>query len=95
MSDEHPPSIVVLSQQARFDQLITVLPIAQRHKRDGVEMLALALEIYRTGFAVTLQAQSHGAVPFVDIAPTVTLDLTDDCGRRYVSQPYGASGEGV
>jgi len=34
-------------------------------------------------------------VPFVDTAPTVTLDLTDDCGGRYISQPYGASSEGA
>lgn len=64
-------------------------------ERNGVELLALAVEIYTNGFVVTLQAQSHGAVPYINAAPATTLALTDDCGSRYASQPYGASGEGA
>ncbi len=57
-------------------------------------MLALALEIYTMGFVITLQAQSHGTVPFIDSAPGMALDVTDDRDGRYASQPAGASGEG-
>lgn len=76
MSNAYRPSVVVLPRTARLDRLVGVLP--------------LALERYRAGFVITLQAQSHGAVPFVDTAPAATLDLTDDCGGRSVRSSVAA-----
>ncbi len=92
---EHPPSVIVLPRQARLDRLVAVLPIAQVQEHNGVEMLALALECYTVGFVVTLQIQSHGAVAFIDFAPAVALDVTDDRGGRYTCQPSGSLGEGA
>lgn len=94
MAGDCAPSVVALLRQPRLDRLVAVLPIAQAQERRGVEMLALALEIYTMGFVITLQAQSHGTVPFIDSAPGMALDVTDDRDGRYASQPAGASGEG-
>jgi len=95
MTQDYPPAIVVLPRQARLDRLIAVLPIARMRRHAGIEVLALALEIYSAGFIVTFQVQSHGAVPFVDDPPTLTLTIADDQGRGYTNQPAGAMGEGA
>jgi len=74
---------MVLPQQPRLDRLLAVLPIAQAQQHHGVEVLALAVEIYTAGFVVTFQMQSHGAVPFIDDAPALALRVTDDQGGPY------------
>jgi len=95
MGKEHPPSVVVLPRQPRLDRLLAVLPIAQAQQHQGVEVLALALELYAAGFVVTIQLQSHGGMPFIDDAPALALMVTDDCGGQYPSQRSGATGEGA
>lgn len=40
--------------QPRLDRLVGVLPIAQAEEANGIAVLALALEVYTTGFVVTL-----------------------------------------
>ncbi len=94
MGEAPRPAIVVLKPLPRLDRLVAVLPVAQARERGGVEILALAVERYTAGFVATFQAQSHGAVPFIDAAPTMTLAATDDRGNRYAPSPYGAAGEG-
>lgn len=95
MSKPHHPSVVVLPRQSRLDRLLTVLPIAQVQRHEGIEVLALALESYAAGFVITFQLQSHGGVPFIDNAPALALMVTDDRGGEYPFQPYGATGEGT
>ncbi len=95
MGKEHPLSVVVLPRQPRLDRLLTVLPIAQSQQQQGIEVLALALEVYAAGFVITCQLQSHGAVPFIDDAPALALRVTDDRGGEYPSQRSGATGEGA
>ncbi len=95
MSKPQHPSVVVLPRQPRLDQLLTVVPIAQAQQHQGVEVLALALELYAAGFVITCQLQSHGAVPFIDDAPALALRVTDDRGGEYPIQPAGATGDGA
>ena len=52
-------------------------------------------EVYTAGFVVTFQAQSHGAVPFIDEPPRLTLSVTDDRERAYRVALGGAAGEGA
>jgi len=80
MGKPHHPSVVVLPRQPRLDQLLTVLPIAQAQQHQGIEVLALALELYAAGFVITFQLQSHGGAPFIDNAPALALRVTDDRG---------------
>ncbi len=95
MGKRYHPSLVVLPRQARLDRLVRVLPIAQAREANGITVQALAFEMYTTGFVVTFQAQSHGAVLLIDKRPTLTLDVTDDRERQYLALLYGASREGA
>lgn len=95
MANDRPLAIVVLPRQARLDRLVTVIPVAQTQRHAGVELLALAVEVYTAGWLVTLQAQSHAVVPFIDTAPTLALTVSDDCGKPYNSHAYGGTGEGA
>ena len=74
--------------------LLGVVPIAQRQRRDGVEVLALALERYANGFIVTLQLQGIGGAPFERGFPTLPLEATDDRGGQYRGIDHGGSGGG-
>jgi hypothetical protein len=95
MKKYHQISPVVLPRQPRLDRLVAVLPIAQVREAGGIAVLALALEVYTAGFVVTFQAQSHGAVPFIDEPPQLTLRVTDDHAREYAVALGGAAGEGA
>lgn len=95
MTDDRSLSIVVLPRQARLDKLVTVIPVAQTQRRAGVELLALAVEVYTTGWVITFQAQSHGAVPFIDAPPALALIVTDHRSNRYDCHAYGGTGEGA
>ncbi len=95
MERQRRPALVVLPRQPRLDQLVRVMPIAQTQEASGVAVLALALEVYTTGFVVTFQAQSHGAMPFIDEPPRLTLSVTDDREREYRVALGGAAGEGA
>jgi len=77
------PGPVVLPRQPRLDRLVRVLPIAQMQEASGIAVLALALEVYTTGFVVSFQAQSHGAVPFIYAPPRLTPGVMDDREREY------------
>lgn len=85
---------VVLPRQPRLDQLVRVVPIGQMREASGIEVLALAVELYAAGFVVTFQLQSHGAVPFIDAPPRLTLRVTDERDREYRVLFGGATGEG-
>lgn len=91
----HRAALVVLPRQPRLDCLLMVVPIAQAREASGITVLALSLETYTAGFVVTFQAQSHGAVPFIDERPTLTLTVTDDRERQYQVLLCGVTGEGV
>jgi len=95
MTDDRPASIVVLPRQPRLDQLVVVLPVAQTQKHVGVELLALAVEVYTAGWVITFPAPSHGAVPFINATPALTLAVADDHGNPYHSHAYGGTGEGA
>ncbi len=95
MTDDRSLSIVVLPRQARLDKLVTVLPVAQMQRHAGVELLALAVEVYTAGWVITFQAQSHGAVPFINATPALTLAVTDDHDNSYHCHAYGSTGEGA
>lgn len=86
---------VVLPRQPRLDTLVHVLPIAQMQQAGGIAMLALSLEVYTAGFVVTFQAQSYGAVEFIDEPPRLTITVTDDRERDYWVALGGAAGEGA
>ncbi len=95
MGSGYRPRPVVLLRQPRLDRLVRVLPIAQTQEASGIAVLALSLEEYTTGFVVTFQAQSHGAVEFIDEPPRLTLSVTDDREREYRVALGGAAGEGA
>lgn len=95
MGNRHHPGLVVLPRQLRLDRLVRVLPMAQVREASGITVLALALEVYTAGFVLTFQAQSHGAVPFIDEPPRLTLSVTDDREQVYRVLLCGATGEGA
>ncbi len=98
--DRYPLHVVVHVPPPRLHRLVRVVPIGETQERHGVEVLALALEVYEAGFVATFQIQSLGAGPDLGDAddaersPRLALTAIDDRSGHYTSQPYEGSGFG-
>jgi len=84
----------------RLHRLLQVVPIGQTQEHHGVEVLALALEVYEAGFVATFQIQSLDTGPDLGDAdaaersPRLALSATDHRGGHYTGAPYEGSGFG-
>ena len=98
--ERHPLHVVVHVPPPRLHQLVRVVPVGQMQEHGGVEVLALAVEVYRAGFVATFQVQSLGDGPNLGDAddaersPHLALTAVDDRGGRYTGQAYEGSGFG-
>ncbi len=98
--ERYPMHVVVHVPPPRLHRLARVVPIGQAQEHHGVEVLALALEVYAAGFVATFQIQSLGAGPDLGDAddaersPRLALSATDNRGGHYTSMPYEGSGFG-
>src|SRR5436305_9806527 len=96
---EQAPPVVIPGVPSPFlgpalRQLVRVIPVGQTQGQRGIEVLALALEVYADGFGVTLQLQAAGGASFARGTPDLPLEATDDRGGRYTGRAYGGSGDG-
>jgi hypothetical protein len=86
--------VVVHVPPPRLHRLRRVVPIGQTQEHHGVEVLALAREVYEAGFVATFQIQSLGADPNLGDAddaernPRLALSATDNRGSHYTSTAY-------
>ena len=98
--DRYPRHVVVHVPPPRLHRLRRVVPIGQAQEHHGVEVLALALEVYEAGFVATFQIQSLGTGPDLGDAddaernPRLALSGTDNRGGHYTGAPYEGSGFG-
>ncbi len=98
--ERYPLHVVVHVPPPRLHRLVRVVPVGEPQEHRGVEVLALALEVYEAGFVATFQIQSLGSGPDLGDAddaersPRLALTAVDDRGGRYTSAPYEGCGCG-
>ncbi len=96
----YPMHVVVHVPPPRLHRLVRVVPVGATQAHRGVEVLALALEVYEAGFVATFQIQSLGSGPDLGDAddaersPRLALTATDGRGGHYTSRPYEGRGFG-